>query len=62
MSSSPLASTESSGPGAAINDKIVAQGNLVRELKGKKAEKADVDAAVKTLLDLKVGISFFMII
>uniref|UniRef100_A0A3F2YU35 Bifunctional glutamate/proline--tRNA ligase n=1 Tax=Anopheles christyi TaxID=43041 RepID=A0A3F2YU35_9DIPT len=37
----------------AINKKIIAQGDLIRELKGKKAPKADVDAHVKTLLDLK---------
>uniref|UniRef100_A0A182M1F8 Bifunctional glutamate/proline--tRNA ligase n=1 Tax=Anopheles culicifacies TaxID=139723 RepID=A0A182M1F8_9DIPT len=37
-----------------LNQKIIAQGDLVRELKGKKAPKADVDAQVKTLLDLKV--------
>uniref|UniRef100_A0A182P6L4 Bifunctional glutamate/proline--tRNA ligase n=1 Tax=Anopheles epiroticus TaxID=199890 RepID=A0A182P6L4_9DIPT len=36
-----------------INKKIIAQGDLVRELKGKKAPKAEVDAQVKTLLDLK---------
>ncbi|XP_053667644.1 bifunctional glutamate/proline--tRNA ligase [Anopheles marshallii] len=38
----------------ALNKKIIAQGELVRDLKGKKAPKADVDAQVKTLLDLKV--------
>uniref|UniRef100_A0A904A5I6 Bifunctional glutamate/proline--tRNA ligase n=1 Tax=Anopheles quadriannulatus TaxID=34691 RepID=A0A904A5I6_ANOQN len=37
----------------AINTKIIAQGDLVRELKGKKAPKAEVDAQVKALLDLK---------
>ncbi|XP_044747370.1 bifunctional glutamate/proline--tRNA ligase isoform X2 [Coccinella septempunctata] len=36
-----------------INDKIVEQGNLVRELKAKKAAKGDIDAAVKVLLSLK---------
>ncbi|XP_055622940.1 bifunctional glutamate/proline--tRNA ligase isoform X2 [Toxorhynchites rutilus septentrionalis] len=36
-----------------INVKIVEQGNTVRDLKAKKAPKPDVDAAVKTLLNLK---------
>uniref|UniRef100_A0A182SQU0 Bifunctional glutamate/proline--tRNA ligase n=1 Tax=Anopheles maculatus TaxID=74869 RepID=A0A182SQU0_9DIPT len=37
----------------AINKKIIAQGDRVRDLKGKKAPKADVEAQVKALLDLK---------
>ena len=37
----------------AVNDKIVAQGNKVRELKGAKADKAEVKAAVDVLLALK---------
>ncbi|EDV94976.1 bifunctional glutamate/proline--tRNA ligase [Drosophila grimshawi] len=36
-----------------INASIVKQGDLVRELKGKKAPKPDIDAAVKHLLQLK---------
>ncbi|XP_058467793.1 bifunctional glutamate/proline--tRNA ligase [Malaya genurostris] len=36
-----------------INLKIVHQGNVVRDLKTKKASKSDIDAAVKILLDLK---------
>lgn len=39
---------------AQINDKIVKQGDLVRDLKAKKADKAEIDTAVKTLLILKV--------
>uniref|UniRef100_A0A182NG17 Bifunctional glutamate/proline--tRNA ligase n=1 Tax=Anopheles dirus TaxID=7168 RepID=A0A182NG17_9DIPT len=38
---------------ADIINKITAQGDLVRDLKGKKAPKAEIDAQVKTLLDLK---------
>ena len=33
---------------------IAAQGDKVRDLKGKKAAKAEIDSAVKILLDLKV--------
>ncbi|TRY64194.1 hypothetical protein TCAL_10813 [Tigriopus californicus] len=36
-----------------LNAKVIAQGDLVRKLKGEKADKAQVDAAVKSLLDLK---------
>ena len=39
--------------GDKLNDEIVKQGNKVRDLKGKKAEKAEVDAAVAILLELK---------
>ncbi|KAL4237700.1 hypothetical protein ACF0H5_002415 [Mactra antiquata] len=44
-----------SGPGNAdeLNEKITNQGNVVRKLKEDKAPKAEVDAAVKILLDLK---------
>ncbi|KAJ8925847.1 hypothetical protein NQ315_009699 [Exocentrus adspersus] len=37
----------------ALTAKITEQGNLVRDLKAKKANKAEIDAAVKILLDLK---------
>lgn len=37
----------------AINDQIVEQGNMVRDLKGKKADKSQIDAAVAQLLALK---------
>ena len=44
---------EVSNAGDKLNEEITAQGNKVRDLKSKKAEKAEVDAAVATLLDLK---------
>lgn len=37
----------------AVNASIVKQGDLVRELKNKKAAKPEIDAAVKQLLELK---------
>lgn len=43
----------SSNKAEEINSKIVQQGNLVRDLKSQKADKAKVDAEVKTLLALK---------
>ena len=43
-----------SGPEAdKLNDEITNQGNVVRKLKTEKAGKSDIDAAVKTLLELK---------
>ncbi|XP_031617339.1 bifunctional glutamate/proline--tRNA ligase isoform X2 [Contarinia nasturtii] len=45
--------TEPSPASGDLNDQITKQGNLVRDLKSKKANKAEVDAAVKTLLALK---------
>ena len=36
-----------------MNEEITAQGNKVRDLKSKKAEKPEIDTAVATLLDLK---------
>jgi bifunctional glutamyl/prolyl-tRNA synthetase len=36
-----------------LNDRIVAHGELVRKLKGDKADKADIDANVQILLGLK---------
>lgn len=36
-----------------LNEKITEQGNLIRDLKGQKAEKSKIDAEVKTLLALK---------
>lgn len=36
-----------------LTQKVNAQGELVRQLKSKNAPKAEIDAAVKTLLDLK---------
>ena len=43
----------SSGPGDQLNNEITAAGNKVRDLKSKKAEKAEIDSAVAALLDLK---------
>ena len=43
----------SSGPGDQLNIEITAAGNKVRDLKTKKAEKAEIDSAVAVLLDLK---------
>lgn len=42
-----------SPPSGDLNDKITKQGNLVRDLKAKKATKPEIDAAVKSLLELK---------
>ena len=39
--------------GAEVEGKIKAQGDKVRQLKTDKAEKSEIDAAVKTLLELK---------
>lgn len=53
------AKKESTPPAAAaaqsndLNDQITKQGNLVRDLKSQKADKAKIDAAVKQLLALK---------
>lgn len=43
-----------SGSPLELYNKVTAQGELVRDLKAKKAEKAEIDAAVKVLLALKV--------
>ncbi|XP_004365688.2 methionyl-tRNA synthetase [Capsaspora owczarzaki ATCC 30864] len=47
------AGSSSTGDVAALTAKVDAQGNLVRKLKGEKADKAKIDAEVKVLLDLK---------
>ena len=58
--SSPKASADNKAPPSVqnnnadkLNEDIVKQGNEVRDLKTKKAEKAAIDTAVKTLLELK---------
>ena len=43
-----------SGAGSDISAKITAQGDIVRQLKGDKKPKEEIDAAVKVLLALKV--------
>jgi len=49
----PAAAPAAGGAGSEIDAKIKAQGDLVRKLKGEKADKAAVGEAVKTLLALK---------
>ena len=50
----PATPTANSGNDAdTINDNIVKQGDKVRDLKGKKADKSEIDASVKELLALK---------
>lgn len=49
----PAASSSSANDAVSVNASIVKQGDLVRDLKGKKASKPEIDAAVKTLLELK---------
>jgi len=59
QSAAPAASAPAAAPSSTANDavsvnaNIVKQGDLVRDLKGKKAGKPEIDAAVKTLLELK---------
>ena len=47
------------GSGEELSAKITAQGDLVRQLKGDKKPKEEIDAAVKTLLALKVNILLY---
>ncbi|KAM3930026.1 bifunctional glutamate/proline--tRNA ligase isoform 2-T2 [Leptodactylus fuscus] len=49
----PAPSPVSASDPSALYNKVTAQGDLVRDLKTKKAEKAEIDAAVKLLLSLK---------
>merc|ERR1712008_99733 len=44
---------EVSSVGDRLDNEITAAGNQVRDLKSKKAEKAEIDSAVAALLDLK---------
>ena len=50
----PVSENSKSGAGGELSAKITAQGDLVRQLKGDKKPKEEIDAAVKTLLALKV--------
>ena len=45
--------------GGELGAKVAAQGDLVRQLKTDKKPKEEIDAAVKTLLSLKVRTVFF---
>lgn len=49
----PGATNNSASDASDLSAKIATQGNIVRDLKTKKASKPEIDAAVKTLLDLK---------
>ncbi|XP_039757718.1 bifunctional glutamate/proline--tRNA ligase isoform X4 [Pararge aegeria] len=49
----PVASPATGNDTSVLNTEISKQGDLVRSLKAAKSEKAKVDEAVKTLLDLK---------
>ena len=42
-----------------LSDKIAAQGDLVRKLKGDKKPKEEITAAVEVLLALKVRVKIF---
>lgn len=50
----PVSENSKSGAGGDLSAKITAQGDLVRQLKGDKKPKEEIDEAVKTLLALKV--------
>ncbi len=45
--------SSASGPLASLDEQIIAQGNKIRDLKGKKAAKDVIDVEVKALLTLK---------
>ncbi|CAB3246292.1 unnamed protein product [Arctia plantaginis] len=51
--SAPAPSSQPSADSSTLNQDITKQGDLVRQLKAAKADKAKVDEAVKTLLELK---------
>ena len=53
--SSPVENNNNTGAGD-ISDKIAAQGDLVRKLKGEKKPKEEITAAVEVLLALKVRV------
>ncbi|XP_047034179.1 bifunctional glutamate/proline--tRNA ligase isoform X2 [Helicoverpa zea] len=53
--SKPAAMNGASAKATELGAQITKQGELVRELKGKKADKATVDAEVKKLLELKAA-------
>ena len=51
--SSPVENNNNTGAGD-LSDKVAAQGDLVRKLKGDKKPKEEITAAVQVLLALKV--------
>ncbi|KAM4041725.1 bifunctional glutamate/proline--tRNA ligase isoform 4-T4 [Anomaloglossus baeobatrachus] len=53
VNDAPVPSPSSAADPSILYDKVTAQGDLVRDLKTKKAEKAEIDVAVKALLSLK---------
>ncbi|XP_073409433.1 bifunctional glutamate/proline--tRNA ligase-like isoform X3 [Dendrobates tinctorius] len=53
VNDAPVPSPVSAADPSVLYNKVTAQGDLVRELKTKKAEKAEIDAAVKALLSMK---------
>ena len=44
-----------------LSDKIAAQGDLVRKLKGDKKPKEEITAAVEVLLALKVRVKYILL-
>lgn len=53
--SSPVEKNNNTGAGD-LSDKVAAQGDLVRKLKGEKKPKEEITAAVEVLLALKVSV------
>ncbi|XP_040286384.1 bifunctional glutamate/proline--tRNA ligase isoform X2 [Bufo bufo] len=53
VKSAPAPSPVSAADPSVLYNKVTAQGDLVRDLKTKKAEKAEIDTAIKVLLSLK---------
>ncbi|XP_069810307.1 bifunctional glutamate/proline--tRNA ligase isoform X2 [Dendropsophus ebraccatus] len=53
VNDAPVPTPVSAAEPSVLYNKVTAQGDLVRDLKTKKAEKAEVDAAVSVLLSLK---------
>jgi hypothetical protein len=51
---SPPSDLASSGAGGDLDTRITEQGNKVRQLKADKKDKAEIDEAVRLLLEMKV--------
>ena len=58
--SSPVEKNNNTGAGD-LGDKVAAQGDLVRKLKGDKKPKEEITAAVQVLLALKVSVGNILI-